>query len=161
MLTSIIAVALLHAGASGSTCMVRRMYYAIGPGKLGDVILSVAAANGTDVLFNPGIFEHFDAEVAGVGGYYTAAEAFEAAIGTENVHSDYRGDCIFIYLKNEQERQAPIPNGIPRAHARRNPLQRNCDCWVIDGTLGTPWCTLQDEGTLGIDESCRKRRGHE
>lgn len=36
--------------------------------------------------------------------------------------------------------------------------QRPCDCWPIDAELGSPWCTWRDEGTLGVDDECRKTK---
>jgi transcriptional regulator with XRE-family HTH domain len=44
-----------------------------------------------------------------------------------------------------------------RKHWVPHPENRHCLCWTIDHSLGTPWCEWDDDGSLGVDESCRKR----
>jgi hypothetical protein len=101
---SLVAAALIHAGGHGldpkrvSVCTERRLY-AVASGNVVDVIMAVAAFAKIDVIFDQTIFAKSPPS-QGVGGYYTAQEALEAALGTQaDAFDTWRSSPCEYYYK--------------------------------------------------------------
>jgi hypothetical protein len=154
---SIIAIALINTPivvpSSQPSCNLHvRKHYSIPGGPLNEVLTTLVELTATSAIYQSEKFGQPAPSVPGIEGDYTVLQAYEAIFRPAmHVSASQLSPCV-IHLERMRLESHP-------EHKRWVALQgnRRCLCWAIDHRLGTPWCTWDDDRSLGVDESCRER----